>query len=148
MDTSLLLTKQKVWEGYRTTVYDDATGAPIRQSSYVKGNPSIGIGWNLTVPCSDAVIAFKWNEDVQTAIAGASAYSWFAGLNEARQLAIVDMVFNLGKQKLDTFATFLGLMASGDFSGAADDLKTTAWYNQVGHRAVYVAEAIRSGVWD
>jgi lysozyme len=147
VDTSLLLAKQRVWEGYRPTVYDDATGTPIRQSSYVKGNPTIGIGRNLTIPLSDAAIDFLWNESVQEAFGNASTFPWFAGLSEPRQLALCDMEFNIGHGTLLTFTTFLSLMAVGNFNGAADDLETTDWYKQDGERAEYVTNSIRTGTW-
>ena len=147
MDTNKLLAKQRVWEGYRTTVYDDANGSPIKQSSYVKGNPTIGIGRNLTNPLSDAAIEFLWNESVQLAFANASTFPWFEDINEARQLALTDMEFNLGHEKLLTFQQFLGYMAVHDYESAANDLETTAWAKQVGARAGYLIAAIRSGTW-
>jgi lysozyme len=142
-----LRTKQNDWEGVRTLPYDDATGQQIKQSTYVKGNPSIGVGRNLNKPLSPEAIDFLWNEDFQEALAGANRFVWFKGLDEARQLAIIDMVFNLGYQKLSTFQQFLGLMEKGQYADAADDLETTAWYHQVGRRAVFLTNVIRTGVW-
>ena len=147
MDLTLLRAKQNDWEGVRNVVYDDATGNPIGPSTYVKGNPSIGVGRNLRKPMSNAAIDFLWNEDAQEAVQGTSTLDWFAGLDENRQLAIVDMVFNMGLTMLQTFTVFLGYMAAGQYEAAADDLQGTKWYGQVGRRAVYLAEVIRTGVW-
>jgi lysozyme len=142
-----LRNKQNDWEGVRTLPYDDATGQQIKQSSFVKGNPSIGVGRNLNKPLSSAAVDFLWNEDFQEALAGANRFVWFKGLDEARQLAIIDMTFNLGYEKLSTFQQFLSLMEQGNYNAAADDLETTLWYKQVGRRAVYLTNVIRTGVW-
>lgn len=147
MDTNKLLAKHHIWEGCRSTVYDDANGNPIKQSVYVKGNPTIGIGRNLTNPLSEAAIEFLWNESVQEAFANASCFVWFKDLSEPRQLAITDMVFNMGYEKLLTFKQFLGYMEVHDYESAAYDLKTTAWAAQVKGRAAYLIEAIRMGTW-
>jgi lysozyme len=147
MDLTQLRAKQNVWEGVRNVAYDDATGNPIGPSSYVKGNPTIGVGRNLRNPMSDAAIDFLWNEDANAAFAAASMYPWFASLVEARQLAITDMIFNMGAATFATFTTFISYMAAGNFTAAAADLRTTAWYGQVPTRAVYDANAIETGEW-
>lgn len=147
MDLRLLRAKQNVWEGVRDIVYDDATGNSIGPSCYVKGNPSVGVGRNLRNPMSDAAIDFLWNEDIQEALSGASTFDWFEELDEHRQLAIVDMVFNMGLERFQTFNVFLGYMASKQYIAAADDLKGTKWYGEVGHRAQYLENVIRTGEW-
>lgn len=147
MELSRLRAKQNVWEGVRQLVYDDATGQTIRQSTYVKGNPTVGVGRNLLKPMSDDAIDFLWNEDAQEAVNDASTFAWFSSLDENRQLALVDMVFNMGLTTLRTFTVFLGYMASGQYQSAADDLQGTKWYGQVGQRAVYLTNVIRTGEW-
>jgi lysozyme len=147
MDLAKLQTKQDIWEGVRTVVYDDATGNPIGPSSYVKGNPSVGRGRNLRKPMSQAAIDYLWDEDANEAFAAASMYPWFAGLNEARQLAVVDQIFSMGAETFATFTDYIGYLAAGNFAAAASDLRNTAWYGQVGQRAVYDANAIETGTW-
>jgi GH24 family phage-related lysozyme (muramidase) len=107
----------------------------------------VGVGRNLRVPMSDAAIDFLWNEDANEAFGQASLLPWFADLNEARQLAITDMVFNLGAPTFATFTTFTSLMAQANYASAAADLETTQWYREDGQRAVYITNAIRTGEW-
>lgn len=147
LDVTKLREKQNDWEGVVSVVYDDATGNAIKQSSYVRGNPSVGVGRNLTKPMSPAAIDFLWREDAQEALAGAAKFEWFEGLDEPRKLAIVDMVFNLGYEKLTTFQQFLGCMEQARYNDAANDLENTLWYKQVGRRAVYLTNVIRTGEW-
>lgn len=146
-DLTKLRAKQNVWEGVKDIVYDDATGGYLRSGTRVIGNPTVGVGRNLMKPMSAAAIDFLWNEDAQEALNGASTFPWFANLNEARQLAIVDMVFNMGLGTLQTFNTFLNCMQEGYFGAAANDLENTRWYKQVGQRAVYLTNVIRTGEW-
>lgn len=69
----------------------------------------------------------------------------FDALSDNRKAALAEMVFNLGEGGLAKFDTFLGFIASGDFAGAADDLKGTKWATEVSGRAVRIANMIRSG---
>jgi hypothetical protein len=44
-------------EGTRYKVYDDETGKEIKQGDIVKGNLSIGIGWNISgVPLPQEIV--------------------------------------------------------------------------------------------
>ena len=147
MDLSPLIANLRVEEGVRNVAYDDANGHPITKGSTLAGWPTVGVGHNLTVPISDAAIAQILTDDLQPALAEAQAHPWFASLNWPRQLAIVDMVFNMGEHTFDEFGTFQSFLASGDFGAAADDLRSTAWAGEVGARAERIESIIRSGEW-
>ena len=69
----------------------------------------------------------------------------FDSLSDVRKAAIAEMDFQLGQGGLAAFTTFLGLIASQDFAGAADDLATTKWAQQVPSRAKRIADMIRGG---
>lgn len=74
-------------------------------------------------------------------------YSWFAGLDEVRQAAVVDLTFNLGMRKLSTFIRFIGAMGRGDWPEAANELRQSLWYGQVGRRAPRIVGMIETGEW-
>jgi lysozyme len=147
MDRDQLLADLERDEGFRGFVYDDATGQPIASGVMVRGNPTIGYGWNLagnslTIP--HAKIILGWHVDDVTESVDAS-YPWVQGLSDARQRAVMNMVFNLGMNTFSSFRQFLGLLKSGDYAGAADDLEKTVWYGQVGDRAKRIVAMIRNG---
>lgn len=133
-------------EGFKPFLYDDANGHIIGPGSQVVGNPTIGIGWNCSAePLSmdRAEIILGWFvDDVINALY--PAISWISSCPEAIQRVLVDMAYNLGVNGLLKFNTFLGLIRSGKYTEAADDLKTTLWYHQVGDRAKRIESTIRN----
>lgn len=61
------------------------------------------------------------------------------------QTVLANLIFNLGTVKLSKFAPTLALFAKKDYKGAAARLKRTAWYGQVGSRAVELTERLTTG---
>lgn len=146
-DLALLIANLRVEEGVRAVAYDDADGQPITRGSTIQGWPTVGVGHNLTVPISDAAIAQILEDDLQPALAAARTYPWFGALNWPRQLAVVDMIFNMGVVTFAHFTQFHAFLEAGNFGAAGDDLTGTAWYGEVGPRAKRIELIIRSGVW-
>lgn len=54
------------------------------------------------------------------------------GLSMARQYAIIDMVFNLGVGGLREFKRFLIAVRTGDWKAAADEIRASKYYRQLG----------------
>lgn len=69
--------------------------------------------------------------------------SW-RSLDEVRQRAALNLVFNLG-YKLADFKRFLHAAKSGDWEKAADHLTQSRWYRQVKLRGPRIVHAIRTG---
>lgn len=59
---------------------------------------------------------------------------WWNYLDDVRGRVLADLCFNMGIYKLLVFNTFLALMHQGNYQDAADDLRDTLWYGQVGAR--------------
>lgn len=73
---------------------------------------------------------------------------WWANLDDARQAALLDMAFNLGPASMQTFTTFLGLIAAGDWVAAADDLEfKTKVAKELPARYNRLQQMIRTGEW-
>lgn len=75
------------------------------------------------------------------------AYPWFTALDEVRQAACIDLIFNLGPMRLSGFVKFLAAMARSDWPRAADELRQSKWFEQVGRRGPRVASMIERGEW-
>lgn len=135
-------------EGFRSFLYDDATGQRIRSGDTLKGNPTIGNGWNVsakTLTQSQWATLTGWLcENVKVSLT--AAFPWVANLNEPRARALANMAYNMGVAKLAEFQTFLELLQQGKFSEAATDLRSTLWAKQVGDRATRIADIIEKGV--
>lgn len=76
---------------------------------------------------------------------------WWTQLDEARQGALVNMAFNMGvgpseedpNGKLLQFKNSLALLERGEYEKAAANFAMSAWYKQVGARAVRLCAIIK-----
>jgi len=72
-------------------------------------------------------------------------YPRFKEFSEARQNALIDMMFNMGYRTLRSFKITNLLINSNNWTGAADNLVKTKWYRQVKGRAKTVCSMLREG---
>lgn len=142
-------------EDRRRFVYDDATGKPIAEGTFVRGLPTVGVGRNLAAKgLSDDEIDYLLDNDITDAITDASTFRWFESLDPVRQSAVVELCFNLGLTRLRGFSKFLGAMAEQRFGVAAAELANSKWQKQVDPklgdgkgRADTLIHMIRTGTW-
>lgn len=73
------------------------------------------------------------------------AFPWVERLDTVRQRALLDMGFNLGIPRLKTFKRTLASIERGDYETAAVEMLESKWAEQVGDRALRLAEMVRSG---
>lgn len=139
-------------EGERLKVYDDATGLPIGPGSVVKGNPSIGVGRNLSGRgISRAESQNMLDADCDQCAADLGPHlPWVTTLTAGRQTVIYSLYFNVGLGNplrfLARWPHFLAQMQAGQWEAAASNLETTQpWASQVGPRAHRLAELVRYG---
>ena len=121
-----------------------------------RGFPTTGVGHNLqavplpagwTYPLSDDQVNSLLNHDLNVAFAGLDLHHpWWRQMDEVRQRVIVNMAFNMGETRLDTFVNTLHEMQTGDYLGAAAGMSASAWAGQVGNRATRLITAMRTGV--
>lgn len=113
------------------------------------GKVSGGIGRNLTDRgFSDDEIDLMYANDIKMAEKDARALvPGFDLLNDVRQEVVMNMSFNMGYTRLSGFKRFISALNSSDFDGAADEMRTSKWYGQVGQRGVRLVNAMRMGRW-
>ena len=99
--------------------------------------------------------ANEWRSaDVQEAIEECDRHiPWWRHLNEPRQRAMVELMFNMGwlskdrKHGLGTFVNTLRRIENGQYMNAAAGLSSSAWAKQVGpRRANRIIRQIRDGL--
>lgn len=139
-------------EGEVLRVYDDATGKPIGPGTVVRGNPSVGVGRNLSGRgITQAEAEFLLSNDLtacETELA--SPLPWVTQLTPGRQTVIYSLYFNVGLGNPARFQAkwphFLAQMQAGEYGPAADNLESTQpWASQVGPRAQRLGELVRFG---
>lgn len=124
-------------EGRRNHVYEDSSEGK---------HWTIGIGHRLSLGLPDVVVDLLLLTDMQKTLSDCRrAVPGFDNLNQARQLVIASMRFNLGTSGLMGFKKMLAAIESQDFDTAADEMLDSKWSQQVKGRAVELAEIMRSG---
>lgn len=131
---SLLESTRKVLindEGYRETPYLDT-----------KGNYTIGVGYLIGKSMADLkltkpVIMFMLTEQVEICIkelieifGSDDFHSW----TEARQVALVSMIYNLGKRKFLGFENMISAIRVEDWHDASDHALDSKWASDVDPR--------------
>ncbi len=118
-------------EGIRYTVYDDATGKRIVPGYSVIGHPTIGVGRCMDLNgLSGIEIDYLLSNDIDSTIDYCNSYFWFKKLSETRQLAMANMMFQLGPQKFSGFQKFISCMSIEDWKGAHDAGLDSVWAKQ------------------
>jgi len=129
-------------EGVETHAYVDTVG-----------KVTIGVGRNIDVNggmgLSDTEIKYLLSNDIsRVELELYNTFDWFDDLGEARGDAMVDICFNLGLPRLLKFKKALAAMDAEDYDTAAYEFLNSRWADQVGNRAIELAEMIRSGSYD
>ncbi|MET9480417.1 hypothetical protein [Streptomyces sp. NPDC006638] len=72
----------------------------------------------------------------------------FDSLSGNRRAALMDVMFDAGPGQFNalTFKAMVNAVSQGQYSAAATQLQRTAWASQVGYRAKYDADMLRSGI--
>ncbi len=134
-------------EGMRYRIYDDGTGLPVTRGSVIRGNLSAGAGINLSIPFDALELAFIEGRRIALMRERLAAFPWFADQDEARQVALADLAYNLGVGGLLNWPHFLSYMAVKDYPNAMLEIrKNTVWVNQVHPtRATRIEQMILTG---
>ena len=109
---------------------------------------TIGVGRNLSDKgLRDDEIDLLMENDIAEVISECSSLPYWSKLNDARQLVVADLCFNIGMTRMLGFIKFNAALDADDFDDAAEELVRSKWYHQVGRRAVKLVTAMRLGVW-
>jgi lysozyme len=91
-------------------------------------------------------IALLLENDITDAETDArTLFSSFDGLSPIRRAVLVNMAFNLGRERLAGFNNLRSAIAAGDFSTAAQEMLASKWASQVGIRAQRLAKQMKEG---
>ena len=120
-----------------------------RQFPYIDltGHVTIGIGRNLSdrgvsIPEASSLL----DDDIAYFYGKLSHYlPFFGSLTENRQIALVDLCFNVGVQGFLNFTKMILALEGGNYDKAASEMLDSKWAEQVGERATCLANIIRTG---
>ena len=113
-----------------------------------EGKITIGFGRNLEdMGISEKEAEMLLMSDIQRCYQELDVFSWFHDLDQVRQEAMVNMLFNLGLPTFLEFKRTLKFMAEGAYSQAAVEMLDSKWANQVGDRAKELAYMVETGCY-
>lgn len=134
-------------EGIRLKVYDDATGAPIVKGYTLKGNPTIGIGRELSkngitydeadaLYCADIIKISKFFDQY---------LGWWKDLTSVRQQVLFSVAYNTGRNGLLRFVKMLAALENQDYDLAADELLDSKAARHLPSRYKELSDMLRTG---
>jgi lysozyme len=111
------------------------------------GKLTIGIGRNLDdVGLTNDEVDYLFENDIRRATRWCGeVVPHFAILDSVRQMAFLDLMFNLGPTRLRGFRKALAAVERMDWETAADELIDSRWYTQVGRRGPRIVHMVRTG---
>lgn len=123
-------------------------GLRLKPYKCTAGKLSIGYGRNLDdMGISEVEAMVMLRNDIEQCYQELEMFSWFSDLDQVRQEALVDMLFNLGLPTFLEFKKTLKFVAEGKYSQAAEEMLRSKWANQVGDRAKELAYMVDTGCY-
>lgn len=122
-------------------------GEKLRLYKCSSGKFTIGIGRNIEdngISKDESELMFA-NDVDRVEKEARSIFGNWKSISDARQRALVNMLFNLGMTRFMTFKRMIGAVIREDWDGAADEAINSTWSRQVGERANRIANMLRSG---
>ena len=123
-------------------------GLRLKPYKCTAGKVSIGYGRNLDdMGISEVEAMVLLRHDIERCYDELNVFSWFADLDQVRQEALIDMLFNLGLPTFLEFKKTLKFVAEGKYSQAAEEMLRSKWADQVGDRAREIAYMVDTGCY-
>ena len=137
----------KLREGFRSKPYRDSSG-----------NLTIGYGQlikNKGMRVTEEQATFMLIAELEKNAKQLDEYlPWWTTLTAERQMALLNLTYNMGIDKLMGFKQMLASLQSGDYERAGDQLLQrknkgkSKYFSQVGVRAIHVSTALKTSEWD
>ena len=140
MDKQVIIEQLKKDEGFSAVSFWD-----LQQWTWGYGTKAPS-GPGLPISQEDAEV--ELDKYVDVAITGFKIL--FSGItteiNDTRQHALVNMIYNLGVRGVSNFKNMMQAIRVGDWKAAADHARKSLWYRQVTRRARRICRELERGV--
>ena len=137
----------KIDEGVVYEVYLDHLGYPTFGVGHLVVKGDLEYGAEVGTPVSEERVAECFDKDLDTAIDecyklyGPGTFNNFPG--EVQEI-LVNMMFNMGRPRLNKFANFNTALFNQDWVKASEEMIDSLWYRQVGARAERLVERMKN----
>jgi len=136
-------------EGVRLYVYKDQRGFnTIGVGHNLDANPlPYDVSQGITLPCAESLLYVDVQRITMRLLADIPWLSRLQASDPVRFGVFQNMAFNMGDGGVMEFHHDLLDTQAGNYAAAALDMQASAWYTQVGDRAVRLCTQMRTGVW-
>jgi lysozyme len=136
MNKNRFIEQIRFHEGVKNKVYLDHLGIE-----------TIGVGRNLKDRgLSDDEVNYLLSNDIAVVESELDReLTWWRDLDEVRQRALADLVFNIGMPRLHGFVKALDALKRRDYQTSAEEFLDSRYAKQVPNRAERIANMIRTG---
>ena len=131
-------------EGYVTEIYLCSENYPTFGIGHMVTEKDMEYTWPVGTPVTDERILQVFHDDCKVAIEDAELLiNDLADHPDSVSRVLVNMVFNLGRPRLSKFKNMLAAIEAKDYQRAAEEMKDSKWYHQVGRRSKELVEIMR-----
>jgi len=131
-------------EGYVAEIYLDTEQLPTFGIGHLVTEDDMEHGWPVGTPVTDERILDVFHKDCDVAYSDACALVLnFAGQAPDAQRVLVNMAFNLGRNRLSKFKKMLKAVNEGKYLVAANEMIDSKWYSQVGNRSKELVDIMK-----
>ena len=143
--SELCKNRMKSEEGFSNKLYRDTSDHVGFEGK--KGKITIGWGYNIDdngLPKD--ILQELFNRKVNEAESDLTNHlPWTLQLDQNRREVLIDMVFNMGIERVLPFKATLSAIQAGKYAEAAGHMLDSLWSKQVGDRAKNLANIMRTG---
>jgi lysozyme len=132
-------------EGFKDEIYLDTEGLATFGIGHLVTEDDMEHGWPVGTPVTPERIDNVFEEDLGIAITDANVL--FLNLDsqpDQVQRVVVNMAFNLGRNRLGKFKKMITAVNEGNYIEAANQMVDSRWYNQVGNRSIELENWMRN----
>lgn len=152
-DSARLEAEVSIQESFRSTPYKVDGLWHIGKGRSLETHPLSGAEWKQLLDSGwlapvISVNGANWLMSVELATAEAhmeACYSWWPSLNDARQNALAEMVYQMGTKKFDGFHKMLAAIHVQDWAEAYRQALDSEWARETPARAALVATQLMTG---
>ena len=131
-------------EGYVAEIYLDSENLPTFGIGHLVTEDDMEYSWPVGTPVTDERILDVFHKDCDVAYSDACALVLnFAGQAPDAQRVLVNMAFNLGRNRLSKFKNMLKAVNEGKYLVAANEMIDSKWYSQVGNRSKELVDIMK-----
>ena len=132
-------------EGYKDIIYLCSESIPTFGIGHAIKESDPEYTWPVGTPVEKDRIDNAFEEDCRTAVSDCCAlFLNFTSHPDKVQRVLVNMAFNLGRNRLSKFKNMIKAVNEGNYSKAANEMVDSRWYNQVGNRSIELKNWMRN----